>query len=659
MLRLRTLLGLACASATLHAQDLTWTQRNTGVAAGLQYTAAAYGNGRYAVTAYGSGTTAGTFQSQVATSADGVSWTVTNLPTAPVVRGIAFGGGLWVVPCERNGSDSGNTQNILTSPDGTTWTARTTGAGTLWKVAHTTVGSGNLYVAGGLASNSPAGSNVAYSPDAIAWTRTNLGGADARVNHLVAGGGVFVAATQVGGQVYRSTNGATWTTVTLPQTISINFVLGLAYAGGEFIAAVQADGGAARLYTSADGTTWTALGRASPAAPASISLSALGAAGAATTGARVMVAGSSQNLNNFTASPYVFHTTGALTTWTTQQFGSGNFANHNFAFFANGLWLVGNNATQLFTASDTATGSGPGGGSTGGGTGGTGGGSTGGGSTGGSGTTGGATTFSYLSNVSVRARAGSGDSTLIVGVTVGGNATASKSALIRGVGPALTPFGVGDALADPVLTVLRGTTTVVSNDDWANDAGVTTTSAAVGAFPLPASSRDAAINGTGIAAGGYSIQLTGKGGATGTGLIELYDATPGANMNPTSARFTNLSARTFGGTGGDTLIVGFSLSGNGPRRVLVRASGPALAAFGLSGTMPNPKLELFQGQTKLTENDDWAAGTLADQNSVGAFAFPANSRDAVIVTTLQPGGYTAQVTGGTTGVVLVELYELP
>jgi len=59
--------------------------------------------------------------------------------------------------------------------------------------------------------------------------------------------------------------------------------------------------------------------------------------------------------------------------------------------------------------------------------------------------------------------------------------------------------------------------------------------------------------------------------------------------------------------------------------------------------MPDPKLELFNGAgTKVDENDTWAANTLATQNSVGAFAFPANSKDAVLVVTLAPGGYTAQ-----------------
>jgi hypothetical protein len=56
-----------------------------------------------------------------------------------------------------------------------------------------------------------------------------------------------------------------------------------------------------------------------------------------------------------------------------------------------------------------------------------------------------------------------------------------------------------------------------------------------------------------------------------------------------------------------------------------------------------------------------AAAITAAGNSVGAFALPANSRDAALVATLAPGNYTVEVTGvgGTTGVALVEVYELP
>jgi hypothetical protein len=264
----------------------------------------------------------------------------------------------------------------------------------------------------------------------------------------------------------------------------------------------------------------------------------------------------------------------------------------------------------------------------------------------------------YLGNLSVRARAGAGDATLIVGVTIGGGSGA-KNVLIRGVGPALNAFGVGDLLADPVLNVYQGSTMIRSNDDWAGDATIAATSVSVGAFALPAGSRDAALNGWGVTPGSYSVHLTGKAGATGNALIELYDLTPASSVTASNARFTNLSARTFGGTGNDTLIVGFTISGPSTRRLVFRAVGPGLAGFGVGGTMNDPKLELYQGETKIGENDNWEANTLATQRAVGAFDLASGSRDAVLVSALQPGGYTVQVTGGTTGVVLVEVYEAP
>ncbi len=268
--------------------------------------------------------------------------------------------------------------------------------------------------------------------------------------------------------------------------------------------------------------------------------------------------------------------------------------------------------------------------------------------------------LAYLSNLSVLARAGTQSETLTAGLTVGGG-TGGKSVLIRGVGPALSAFGVGNALADPILTVNRNNVRLSTNDDWAGATEIAAAATTVGAFALAPASRDAAILGPGFTAGSYVISLEGKNNAGGTALIEVYDTTAAATMTSASPRFTNIAARTFGGTGSDTLIVGFSIAGSGSLRVLVRASGPGLAPFGLTGLMPDPKLELYSGNTKLSENDNWDAATLATQNSVGAFPFPASSRDAVLVATLTPGSYTAQVVaqGGTGGVALLELYEIP
>jgi hypothetical protein len=72
-------------------------------------------------------------------------------------------------------------------------------------------------------------------------------------------------------------------------------------------------------------------------------------------------------------------------------------------------------------------------------------------------------------------------------------------------------------------------------------------------------------------------------------------------------------------------------------------------------------LELFSGSVKIGENDDWSGAlvsTLASQ--VGAFALVPGSKDAVLVATLPPGGYTVQAKGksGATGGVIVEVYEV-
>jgi hypothetical protein len=74
-------------------------------------------------------------------------------------------------------------------------------------------------------------------------------------------------------------------------------------------------------------------------------------------------------------------------------------------------------------------------------------------------------------------------------------------------------------------------------------------------------------------------------------------------------------------------------------------------------------LDLYRGSTLLQGNDDWGGTTelSAAFGAVGAFALPTGSRDAALLVTLPPGSYTAQVSGvtNTTGVALVEIYELP
>ncbi len=263
----------------------------------------------------------------------------------------------------------------------------------------------------------------------------------------------------------------------------------------------------------------------------------------------------------------------------------------------------------------------------------------------------GATAGSYLANLSVRTAAGSGDDTLFIGFAVSGG---GKRLLVRGIGPTLAAFGVDGTLADPKLELYNSAAAkIAENDNWlASDAAVFPT---VGAFNLAANSRDAALVAN-LQPASYTAQISGANGGSGVALVELYDLAAGSG-----AKLTNVSARSQVGTGDNILVVGFSIAGTGPRRLLIRAVGPTLGAFGVGGTLANPKLELFSGTQRIAENDDWNAADAATFASVGAFNLNANSRDAVIVTALSAGSYTAQISGvnNTTGVALVEVYELP
>ncbi|MBL9202461.1 MAG: CotH kinase family protein [Opitutaceae bacterium] len=125
-----------------------------------------------------------------------------------------------------------------------------------------------------------------------------------------------------------------------------------------------------------------------------------------------------------------------------------------------------------------------------------------------------------LINVSARNRVGTGDDILIAGFSVAG--TGSKQLLIRAVGPTLAAFGVPGPLADPTLRVLDARGTVVgANDNWLTT--LAPTFAQVGAFPLAAASRDAALLLTIPAGGSYTIQVSGVNNGTGEALVEVYE----------------------------------------------------------------------------------------------------------------------------------------
>lgn len=133
----------------------------------------------------------------------------------------------------------------------------------------------------------------------------------------------------------------------------------------------------------------------------------------------------------------------------------------------------------------------------------------------------GANSATHLINVSSRAEVGGdGQSSLVAGFVIGG--TGSEQVLIRGVGPALSAFGVSDALATPQLTVFNSSGgVIVTQTGWANNAAVAQVSSQVGAFALPANSADCAVVLT-LPTGTYSAQVTGLNNTAGSALIEVY-----------------------------------------------------------------------------------------------------------------------------------------
>jgi len=253
----------------------------------------------------------------------------------------------------------------------------------------------------------------------------------------------------------------------------------------------------------------------------------------------------------------------------------------------------------------------------------------------------------WLANVSVRTTLGASQ-TVIVGFVVGGG---TRDLLLRAAGPSLAAFGLASAMADPRLVLYRETARITANNDWSPSLGAAM--GAAGAFPFPVASRDAAL--LQEIGGAHTVHATGTGG--GVILIEGYDSA-GAG----GARLINLSARNRVGTDADILIAGFVVAGTGIQRLLIRAVGPTLAALGVPGVLADPRLEVFDGTTRVAGNDNWEsplAGTFAQ---VGAFALPPSSLDSAVVVTLAAGkSYTAQVSGvnGGTGEALVEVYELP
>lgn len=135
---------------------------------------------------------------------------------------------------------------------------------------------------------------------------------------------------------------------------------------------------------------------------------------------------------------------------------------------------------------------------------------------------------------------------------------------------------------------------------------------------------------------------------------------------PAPAPLVNMSNRTMVPAGGTT-IAGLVVGGAVPRRVLSRAVGPGLTAFGVTGVLSNPRITVYRGSQVIATNDDWSSDAAKRTEleaafvAAGAFGLTAGSTDAAMVATLEPGIYTVVVSGGSatdSGNVILETYYI-
>jgi len=270
-----------------------------------------------------------------------------------------------------------------------------------------------------------------------------------------------------------------------------------------------------------------------------------------------------------------------------------------------------------------------------------------------------------ISSLSVRAAYYAFGQPLTLGFAISGSD--ELPVLVRSAGGELTNFGIDAVVEDPSLYVYQNGELILFNNDWAEKGlgqYLAAISRQVGAFPYTNPyGKDSSL--CFIAKNQRTIQVKPYSGSLSNGvvLLEAYSC-----ANSESSRFVNGSILHNVGIDSETLILGFSISGiEKSTKVLIRGIGPSLALFGISNCLSNPRLELHGAKdgvdTILSSNQGWG-GSQAMQDafaSVGAFSLTSKSADAALILSLSAGTYSVLLSGAgaSTGVGLIEIYELP
>jgi photosystem II stability/assembly factor-like uncharacterized protein len=577
---------LLAFAATVASAQSTYTQRHLALNSNRLLWSFASGGG--SMVAVGN-------PGVILSSPDGSSWTPRSSGTDEWIVAVAYGNGLFVAV--------GDNGRILRSSDGgISWTYASN-LGTRFRL------NGIIYATGKWIAVGESGI-IVTSTDANTWTSTPSG--TTRWLHGIATSGQYLCTVGQAGTALISTDGLNWSSRNTGTTRNLEVVT---YVNNYF-AVVGEAGTYLYSYAGNGALYWGYNLFNNPSTSANLRAIASGG------GSIVAVSDTGE----------IFSTSSVFSAWTQRTSGTTNILNAvGFArdtFFVLGLNEVILQSEGVFDG--------------------------------------------RLGNLSTRGQVGAGGNVLIGGLVVRG--TASKRLLLRAAGPALDAFGLTGTIARPILSLYDGAgRPLFSNTGWSTAANVAEIRAAaqqIGAFPFPENSADSALLVT-LPPGSYTMQVSG-GGALGLALLESYDLD---NFTTMQSRLVNLSSRGVVGTGQNIIIPGITTGGTSARLLLVRAVGPALDAFGVVGTLLDPQITVTRtnSTTPVATNDNWNT-QLAPTNTTfstadirdysaraGAFALPENSRDAALLFTTTPGAnYTVQVSGvgSTAGNALVEVYDV-
>jgi len=255
---------------------------------------------------------------------------------------------------------------------------------------------------------------------------------------------------------------------------------------------------------------------------------------------------------------------------------------------------------------------------------------------------------SRIVNLSTRASVGTSDNVMIGGITIQGSGAGTF--VFRGIGPSLAPyFPAGTVLMDPNLELFDSNGTVLwSNNDWQDSQAGDISATGL----APSNPYESAIKYS-LGAGAYTAVLSGVGGGTGIGVVEVYDITP----QPSSISLVNISTRARTESSSNE-TVGMIVQGNGYKGVVIRGLGPSVP---VAGYLPNPSLRLFNsGGAQLQYNENWKDSQYLHIWASG-FAPVYDPESAMTnVTNFAAGSYTATVSdnSGASGFTLLDIYDL-